>query len=223
MKIRTVLVAASALLLAGAAAQGQMAESAPAGGIAATIDTQQVSPPVSKYVFGMFIEHIGKTMYGPLWAEMLDDRKFYFPITSAEPANAGPARISRDADAQMASHRRRRRCFDGQGQALCRRPKLRASTLDASTPHGIRQPGLALVKGKHYTGRIWLRGTPGSKVKVVLVWGEGANDRESITIPITAAYAKYPLHFHGRTPTPVMPPSKSPAPARETSTSAPSP
>jgi len=28
----------------------------------------------------MFIEHIGTTMYDPLWAEMLDDRKFYFPI-----------------------------------------------------------------------------------------------------------------------------------------------
>ncbi|HUN83572.1 MAG TPA: hypothetical protein VMU48_04295 [Terracidiphilus sp.] len=32
----------------------------------------------------MFIEHIGKTMYDPLWAEMLDDRKFYFPIQSTE-------------------------------------------------------------------------------------------------------------------------------------------
>ena len=32
----------------------------------------------------MFIEHIGKTMYGTLWAEMLDDRKFYFPISSKE-------------------------------------------------------------------------------------------------------------------------------------------
>jgi hypothetical protein len=32
----------------------------------------------------MFIERIGKTMYGPLWAEVLDDRKFYFPISSKE-------------------------------------------------------------------------------------------------------------------------------------------
>ena len=40
--------------------------------------------PSRNYVFGMFIEHIGKTMYGPLWAEMLDDRKFYFPISSKE-------------------------------------------------------------------------------------------------------------------------------------------
>ena len=57
------------------------------------------------------------------------------------------------------------------------------------------QTGLALVKGKHYTGRIWLRGTPGAQVKVALVWGDGAANRQTVTIPITAAYTKYPLHF----------------------------
>src|SRR6185437_6184893 len=67
--------------------------------------------------------------------------------------------------------------------------------LDAATPHGIRQSGLALVKGKRYTGRVWLRGTPGAKVKVALVWGEGASNRQAITVPITAIYAKHPLHF----------------------------
>ena len=30
----------------------------------------------------MFIEHIGSLIYRSLWSEMLDDRKFYFPITS---------------------------------------------------------------------------------------------------------------------------------------------
>lgn len=45
--------------------------------------------------------------------------------------------------------------------------------LDASAPHGIRQSGLALVKGKKYTGRIYLRGTPGAKVRVSLIRGRG--------------------------------------------------
>src|ERR1035441_67464 len=53
--------------------------------IVAKIDTRQTAAPVSNYIFGMFIEHIGKTMYGPLWAEMIDDRKFYFPIVSKDP------------------------------------------------------------------------------------------------------------------------------------------
>src|SRR5580692_2557657 len=46
------------------------------------IDAQKTMPPVSKYEYGMFTEHIRDSMYRALWAEMLDDRKFYFPITS---------------------------------------------------------------------------------------------------------------------------------------------
>jgi alpha-L-arabinofuranosidase len=191
----TGLVAATALLFACGVAQGQSAESAPAGGISATIDTQQVSPPVSKYVFGMFIEHIGKTMYGPLWAEMLDDRKFYFPITSTEPATQGQRR------GFPGMQLRRWRPVGGDDVVSMDKDKPFVGAqspriaLDPSTPHGIRQSGLALVKGKHYTGRIWLRGMPGARVEVALVWGTGAGDHQTITIPITAVYAKYPLHF----------------------------
>ncbi|HWE86337.1 MAG TPA: hypothetical protein VG267_15445 [Terracidiphilus sp.] len=191
-------LAASALLLACATAVGQKAENAPPGGIVANVDTQQTSEPVSKYVFGMFIEHIGKTMYGPLWAEMLDDRKFYFPITSAEPETparrqgGGPMRMPiekwRPVGGDAAVAMDKERPFVGQQS-----PRI---ALDASTPHGIRQSGLALVKGKHYIGRIWLRGAPGSKVKVALVWGEGATGRQIVTLPpLAVAYVKYPLHF----------------------------
>ena len=68
--------------------------------------------------------------------------------------------------------------------------------LDASTPHGIQQAGLALVSGKRYTGRIYLRGTPGAKVHVALVWGSGPNDRQTISIPaLTSEYKKYPIAF----------------------------
>ena len=54
------------------------------------IDTQQTEDPVSKYIFGSFIEHIGSTIYRSLWAELLDDRKFYSPISSIDPQT--PAR-----------------------------------------------------------------------------------------------------------------------------------
>src|SRR5581483_9533530 len=62
-----------------------------------TIDTGHTAEPVSKYEFGMFIEHIGPLIYRSLWSEMLDDRKFYFPISSAKtetaaPPPAGPSR-----------------------------------------------------------------------------------------------------------------------------------
>lgn len=188
-------LAASALLLVCGAAAAQKTASAPDGSIAATIDTQQAAPPVSNYDFGMFIEHIGKTMYGPLWAEMLDDRKFYFPITTAEPQAQGQRRGF--PGMQM------RRWHPVGGDDVVTmdkdKPFVGAQSpriaLDPSTPHGIRQSGLALVKDKRYTGRIWLRGTPGTKVRVSLVWGQGVDDRQFTTIPVTSSYAKYPLHF----------------------------
>src|SRR5581483_456376 len=54
-----------------------------------TIDLSKTSPAISKYEFGMFIEHIGPLIYRSLWSEMLDDRKFYFPISSKEPEVEG--------------------------------------------------------------------------------------------------------------------------------------
>ena len=69
-------------------------------------------------------------------------------------------------------------------------------TLDGSTPHGIRQAGLALVKGKKYTGRIYLRGTPGTRVNVALIWGPGKADRQTIALPaLSQEYRKFPLAF----------------------------
>ena len=141
--------------------------------IEATLDATHPATPVSDYVFGMFIEHIGKTMYGPLWAEMLDDRKFYFPITDNASAPASrrgfPGMTMRHwhpVGPQASIAMDTAKPFVGQQSP--------AITLDGTTPHGIQQSGLALVQGKVYTGHIWLRGTAGSKVRIVLTWSNGS-------------------------------------------------
>jgi hypothetical protein len=46
------------------------------------IDGQQTSDPVTQYEYGMFIEPIGALIARTLWAEMLDDRKFYYAIVA---------------------------------------------------------------------------------------------------------------------------------------------
>ena len=166
--------------------------------IVATIDTTEVREPISKYEFGMFIEHIGSLIYRSLWSEMPDDRKFYFPISSKEPESAGRAQGGSFRNMQLRKWRPvgpdevvvmdKDQPFVGEQS-----PRIE---LDASTPHGIRQSGLGLVKGKEYTGRIYLRGTPGANVKVSLVWGEGANDRQTISFAsLPDAYKKSPLSF----------------------------
>lgn len=50
------------------------------------IDLSKEKEPMSPYIYGQFIEHMGKSIYGGLWAEMLSDRKFYHkPGTSDSP------------------------------------------------------------------------------------------------------------------------------------------
>jgi alpha-L-arabinofuranosidase len=171
---------------------------APSEKVVATIDTTNASEPVSKYEYGMFIEHIGTLIYRSLWSEMLDDRKFYFPISSQEPKSEGRAQGAAFRRMQLRKWRPvgpdevvlmdKDQPFVGDQS-----PRIQ---LDPSSPHGIRQSGLALVKGKKYTGRIYLRGTPGAKVKVSLIWGEGANDRRTISFAtLSGVYKKFPLSF----------------------------
>ncbi len=200
MKKRFVLFVAAVLslgyLAAGVAAAQEAAPTVP-DHLTVNINTQQTADPVSKYVFGSFIEHIGPTIYRSMWDEMLDDRKFYFPINSeveAAPARRGgggrgmPLRKWRPVGPDEAVTMDKNNPFVGEQS-----PRI---ALDGSTPHGISQTGLSLLNGKKYTGRVYLRGTPGTKVKVSLAWGDGPNDRQTVAIgEITSEYKKFPLSF----------------------------
>jgi alpha-N-arabinofuranosidase len=46
--------------------------------IALTIDAKKTGEPISKYIYGQFIEQMGRCIYGGIWAEMLEDRKFFY-------------------------------------------------------------------------------------------------------------------------------------------------
>ena len=187
-------LSAIAFLTVSAAAQ---APSGQTQTITVSVDVSKTGTPTSKYEFGMFIEHIGPLIYRSLWSEMLDDRKFYFPITSKEPefperqGSGFPGRqlrkwrpVGPDEVVVMDNENP----FVGDQS-----PRIQ---LDPSAPHGVQQSGLTLVKGKQYAGRIHVRGTAGAKVRVSLSWGDGANERQTISIPaLTNTYKKLPLSF----------------------------
>lgn len=200
MKSRTVIVASAALFLAGMLETGVSQQSAAtvSQGLKVSIDTQQAARPVSPYEYGMFIEHIGSLIYRSLWSELLDDRKFYFPIKPEEPRNAAPAPVGPFRNMQL----RKWHPLGPGGTVVMDKdhpfvgeqsPRI---DLDASSPHGIRQSGFALVKGKKYTGHIWLRATPGAKVKVTLVWGKGSDDRQIVDLSAPpSTYKELPFTF----------------------------
>jgi alpha-N-arabinofuranosidase len=197
MKMRFALLAAAALCLVPLASTAQQAAVTQPERLVANIDARQTAAPVSKYMFGMFIEHIGRTMYSSLWAEMLDDRKFYSPIVAKDPEPTGP-------ENPMARMMRLRKWRPVGGDDVVAMDKDKPFVgeqspriaLDAKTAHGIRQAGLALVKGKKYTGRIVVKGALGARIKVALIWGSGASDRQVVPLAaVTAAYRTIPLSF----------------------------
>ena len=57
----------------------------------ANIDASKTGPPISPFIYGQFLEHAGSLIYGALWCEMLDDRKFYYDVMPkpAEDPSAG--------------------------------------------------------------------------------------------------------------------------------------
>ncbi len=166
--------------------------------VAATIDTSKTSAPISKYIYGQFLEHIGGIVNNNIWAEMLDDRKFYFPINSHPPAEpSGPSwrrvtlrhwtPIGADEFVTMDTDHP----YTGDHT-----PRVKLSSSEA---HGIQQAGLAVRKGKSYTGRVVLAGTSGTAVKVSLIWGNAASDRQIVVISkVGSEYRKFPLTFQAQ-------------------------
>ena len=60
--------------------------SANARTIRVSIDTTTAREPISHYIYGQFIEHLGRSIYGGIWSGMLEDRKFFYPVTGEAPA-----------------------------------------------------------------------------------------------------------------------------------------
>jgi alpha-N-arabinofuranosidase len=57
----------------------------PATPLTVSLDAADTGQPISPYIYGMFTEHQGRCIYGGIWAEMLRDRKFYYPVNSYFP------------------------------------------------------------------------------------------------------------------------------------------
>ena len=139
------------------------------------LDTARTNAPINPFIYGQFIEHLGRCIYGGIWAEMLEDRKFYFPITadyspyraltdSAYPVvGASPWQIIGDAGSVTMQ---KQDAFVGDHS-----PRVNAGA-------GLRQRDLGLVAGKAYVGYLWAKPLgKRAEIEVALAWGNGANDR----------------------------------------------
>jgi alpha-N-arabinofuranosidase len=64
---RLAVLAGAAVCLGSMAGRSQSSDKPVPQQIAASIEVRQTNEPVSKYEFGMFIEHIGSLVYRSLW------------------------------------------------------------------------------------------------------------------------------------------------------------
>jgi alpha-N-arabinofuranosidase len=157
--------------------------------------------PISPYIYGQFIEHLGRCIYGGLWAEMLEDRKFFFIIrdryapwgTTSDPnwgsgsydylqgspwKVIGPAdTVSMDTDNP----------FTGIHSPVVHLPK-------DGTRAGISQEGLALVRSRAYTGRVVLASDAGVSVVVRMV-GDSAEAKPLAEVSPDRQYKTFPFQF----------------------------
>jgi alpha-N-arabinofuranosidase len=161
--------------------------------LAVTVDASKTSAPINPFLYGQFTENANNNFYHTgLWAEMVDDRKFFYPVdasaTQTPPNGQRGARRWRPVGGDAVVTMDREQAWSGQHS-----PKI---ALDAATPHGIQQTGLGVKKGVKYTGRIVLAAEPGVEVKVSLSWGTAAADRQTVRVAgVGAAYRKFPLSF----------------------------
>jgi len=146
-----------------------------------SIDLTKQGEPISKYIYGQFIEHLGRCIYGGIWAEVINDRKFYYAPNKSE----SPWKIIGDST-----------CFK-----LANIPYVGKNAPEIVTSLnqtcGIEQENIPLLNGIDYDGRIILAGDEKSKVTITLQWGEGKISKQTFIIDnLSKDYKKYPLKFH---------------------------
>jgi alpha-L-arabinofuranosidase len=149
------------------------------------IDIAQTKEPMSEYIYGQFIEHLGKCIYGGIWAEMLEDRKFWYaPGERDSPwrVTGRNTAISMDKTAPFVG------------------AQTPVFTINNKDTVSLVQNGLGLKANLVYNGRIILKATPGiASVEVQLSSG---SYNETVTLnQLKGDYKTYPLTFKSKDPT----------------------
>ena len=159
--------------------------------IEATVHLDQEGYPIHPFVHGMFTELLGNMFENGIWAEMLSDRKFFYPVDNSETLT--PRNSKR--------HQLRWRPIGPESSVTMDKEnpyvgKQSPVVSLGSGKNGIRQAGLWLEKGRGYTGRVVLKADNEADVSVSLVWGNGSSDRQTVVFEnVGKKFKKYYFNF----------------------------
>ncbi|MBL9135070.1 MAG: hypothetical protein JNK85_04345 [Verrucomicrobiales bacterium] len=160
-----------------------------------TIDASKTGEPLSPNVYSQFIEHLGRCIYGGIWAEMLEDRKFHYTITT----NYQPYRSLKNTPYPVVGASPWKILGDPAGVTmLTNKPFVGRHSPRIQAGSGIRQLDLGVTAGKSYSGYLWMRSDPsaGPSATVTVGWGIGDGTGESESLDgIGGEFRRYPLRF----------------------------
>jgi alpha-L-arabinofuranosidase len=163
----------------------------------AVIDASETQTPINGMIYGQFIEHIGNIINHGLWAEMLDDRKFFHPVLEYEPEPDAAPGWRMPGRRWMPVGPPDRIMMDTRDPyAGSQSPSV---ILHPSEERGMMQQGLELKEGREYTGRIVLAADTKASVSLSLIWGVSPGDRETVSLTIPSGdYETHRFSFTAR-------------------------
>jgi alpha-N-arabinofuranosidase len=164
--------------------------------IAIELDLKSEGAPINPFIYGQFIEHLGRCIYGGIWAEMLEDRKFYFPITGDY---APYARLTEtDYPVVGASP------WEILGKTSGVRMTTEAPFVGKHSPiietgSGIRQNDLGVRENVLVQGYVWAKSI-GETAKLRLTFTSSPTDFDSLEIIVPAGdFTQQSFEFHPST------------------------
>ncbi len=197
MKMKTPVMMAALLAVTSTGIMAQSESSAgsapPAPSI--TIDAGKVGEPMAPGIYSQFIEHLGRCIYGGIWAEMLEDRKFYYPITTEyrpytrlqqspfPVVGASPWEIIGAVNSVSMS---------------TNRPFVGRHSPVVQPGSGIRQCDLGVTQGKDYTGYVWLKAAGGAspEVEAALIVPQAPKAPDPVKLGrVTGQYKRFTFRF----------------------------
>ena len=172
-------------------------------GATVNVAVNETGAPIQKYIYGQFIEHLGRSIYGGIWAEMLMDRKFYYPITDEYSPWAMATESFWAGGSTLEYPYLARSPWQVVGSAGNLVMNSDDPYVGEHTPvikvngqkAGIKQNELSVVAGKNYVGRVILAGET-SLLPISIQLSTPDGQTETITIEnISSEFQTYPIEF----------------------------
>ncbi len=160
--------------------------------VTVNIDPASQRAEINPYIYGQFIEHLGRCIYGGIWAEMLEDRKFYFDVAD----EYNPYRSLTDTDYPVVGASPWEKLGAKDGVSMTTDDVFVGDhSVVIREGSGIAQHDLGLIAGDGYVGYIWAKSATSAPASVCVKLSCGGKSVEQTLSVPAGDYVKLPLSF----------------------------